>query len=247
VLGNVRRPDGEPFTNIEKNWQWFLNHASKAARYLGYVPFERIRDERNAAPYLYLPEWPPSNGQGRFVAGERVPPIMLNPLLPHLESVAPRGAQPFRVIMIGEKSSLLEVLGPIAQQIGAELLLPTGESTDTMVFNCIKRVVADGRPAVILYFADFDPAGTSDGGLGRPQIAGFAYAALSRSEYSVAPRRFDPQPSRRPAVDTAQSQGKAPRCLGSGDGAGANRNRRLDGLATEGSAPDGARSGAAVL
>jgi hypothetical protein len=51
------------------------------------------------------------------------------------------------------------VLAPIAEEVGGELLLPTGESTDTMIAEMAARAAADGRPAVVLYFADFDPAG----------------------------------------------------------------------------------------
>ena len=159
VLGDVLRPDGQPFTNTYKNWAWLTNQAAKAARYLTYVPFERIKDERNAAPLLFLPDQPPGDGLGGFVAGKHIEPVPLDPLLPHLEMVAPRGKQPYRIILIGEKSSLQEVLRPIAEQVHGELLLPTGESTDTMVHNAAARAVADGRPAVILYFVDFDPSG----------------------------------------------------------------------------------------
>ena len=40
------RPDGEKFKNDDKGWE-FLEKASKAARWLGYVPFEAIFDARN--------------------------------------------------------------------------------------------------------------------------------------------------------------------------------------------------------
>src|SRR6516165_4693400 len=67
--------------------------------------------------------------------------------------------QPYRIVLFGEKSSLAPVLGPIRARVNGELLLPTGESTITMVFNLAQRCVEDGRAAVILYFSDFDPAG----------------------------------------------------------------------------------------
>ncbi|MDQ2801809.1 MAG: hypothetical protein M3Y41_03620 [Pseudomonadota bacterium] len=67
--------------------------------------------------------------------------------------------QPYRIILIGEKSSLSDVLLPIAQQVGGEMLLPTGEMTDTLIFGIAARAAADGRPAVALYCSDFDPSG----------------------------------------------------------------------------------------
>ena len=51
------------------------------------------------------------------------------------------------------------MLEPIAQQIKGELLLPTGEMSDTMIAEMAARAAADPRPAVALYFSDFDPSG----------------------------------------------------------------------------------------
>ena len=51
------------------------------------------------------------------------------------------------------------MLRPIAQQVGAELLLLTGEISETQAYGIIARVAADGRPLRILYFSDFDPSG----------------------------------------------------------------------------------------
>ena len=48
---------------------------------------------------------------------------------------------------------------PLASAYDTELILPTGESTDTLVFEMAQRAAEDGRPAVVLYFSDFDPSG----------------------------------------------------------------------------------------
>jgi hypothetical protein len=61
--------------------------------------------------------------------------------------------------MIGEKSSLRDVLLPIAQAFGTELLLPTGEPSTTMIYNAAARAAADGRPTRVIYVSDFDPSG----------------------------------------------------------------------------------------
>ena len=39
-LANVMRPDGKPYRNDEESWFFLEDKASKAARWLGYVPFE---------------------------------------------------------------------------------------------------------------------------------------------------------------------------------------------------------------
>ncbi len=80
--------------------------------------------------------------------------------MPALIGTPPVVQQPYRIILIGEKSSLAEVLEPIAQQVKGELLLPTGEASETMIADMAARGAAsDPRPAVALYFSDFDPAG----------------------------------------------------------------------------------------
>jgi hypothetical protein len=67
--------------------------------------------------------------------------------------------QPYRIILIGEKTSLRDVLRPIAEMVGGELVLPTGEASDTMIAGIAARASTDNRPSVVLYFSDFDPSG----------------------------------------------------------------------------------------
>src|SRR5271155_1674867 len=53
--GDVLLPDGRPYPNDDATWEWLNEKAAKAARWLGYVPFDRIIDERNAAPLVAEP------------------------------------------------------------------------------------------------------------------------------------------------------------------------------------------------
>jgi hypothetical protein len=71
-------------------------------------------------------------------------------------------AQPYRIVMLGEKSSLRNVLLPIAEAFGTELLLPTGETSTTMIYNMAARAAADRRPTKVIYFSDFDPRADAD-------------------------------------------------------------------------------------
>jgi hypothetical protein len=52
----VRPDNGLHYVNTDECWIWLQTKAAKAGRWLGYVEFERIIDERNAAPELFLPE-----------------------------------------------------------------------------------------------------------------------------------------------------------------------------------------------
>jgi hypothetical protein len=154
---DVTRPDGSRYVNSDVMWEWLADTAMKAARWLGYVPFTRIVDERNAPPELYLPPYwqvePERSG------GEQI--IIPDPdkAMPGFTSPPWPVVQPCRIILIGEKTSLRHVLLPIAQEVGGELLLPTGEPSDTMIAELAARCALDPRPSVALYFSDFDPAG----------------------------------------------------------------------------------------
>jgi hypothetical protein len=60
---------------------------------------------------------------------------------------------------LAKKTALYDVLRPLADRYDCELILPTGEATDTLVYEMAERAAEDGRPAKVLYFSDFDPSG----------------------------------------------------------------------------------------
>jgi hypothetical protein len=65
----------------------------------------------------------------------------------------------FHFAIFGEKSSLEDVVLPIAEQFEADLYLPTGEISDTLVYQIAKEANDDGRPLVMFTLSDCDPAG----------------------------------------------------------------------------------------
>jgi hypothetical protein len=161
AAGDIWRPNGKNggtilFTNTEEQWDWFTKVAAKNARWLNYVPFSRIVDERNAAPLLFIPEQIVTEWNMTF--GGRITVPGLRSLLPEFAATV-AVAQPYRVILIGEKVSLKPFLLPIARRVGGELLLPAGEISDSQIAQLAARCAEDGRPAVVLYFSDFDPSG----------------------------------------------------------------------------------------
>jgi hypothetical protein len=56
AAADVVRPNGKPYENTDEAWTFLVSDAAKAARWLGYVPFERVVDERNAPPEIFLSE-----------------------------------------------------------------------------------------------------------------------------------------------------------------------------------------------
>lgn len=149
------KPDGSPYRNVDRDWAWLVNDAAKASRFLGYLPFGQIVDQRNAAPVIR--EFKPPSPSAYLSTGIDVE--IPGDITPELRAWDFRGTQPYRIVMIGEKSSLEPVLGPLAQAYEADLYLPTGECTDAMLHRMAEAGHADGRPMRVLYFSDCDPAG----------------------------------------------------------------------------------------
>jgi hypothetical protein len=157
VSGEVVKPNGTPYTNTDPDWIWLCNQAAKAARWLGYIDFEQIKDARSSPPVIT-----------RF---EHITPtpylrIGLDVYVPDVEDIEPTvdvgnftGVQPYKLVFFGEKTSLEEVLEPIAERCRADLYLPTGEISDTFLHTMAKVGADDGRPMVVLTFSDCDPAG----------------------------------------------------------------------------------------
>lgn len=160
-------PDGTPYVNTDACWEWLSEKAAKAGRWLGYVPFAQIIDQRittepvirefsRAAPY-------PSLSTDLEVSTPDGPVLLEIPAdidtEPYLGLLGLRAVQPVRLVLIGEKSSLGDELGPLARLYEADLYLPTGEMSDTLIYRIAVTAARDGRPLVVLYFADCDPAG----------------------------------------------------------------------------------------
>lgn len=149
-------PSGLPYKNDDACWA-FLEGASKAARWLGYVPFEKIIDARNADPIIRIAKTPSPRWGISFSSLFDLPSA--DDLEPQVWADGFHALQAYRLVFFGEKTSLGEVLGPLANYYGADLYLPSGEISDTMLAIMAKTGAKDGREMVVLVFADCDPAG----------------------------------------------------------------------------------------
>jgi hypothetical protein len=162
--GGVQKPDGRVYRNTAEDAAW-LDLAVKAARWLGYVSFERISDNRNSEPVRYrsqsLAGRPVKTaiagvdwlGEAAFDLGTL---YVMRPQ-PRLQEFD--RPQPFALSIFAEKSSTEDVLNPIASRYGADLYLGTGELSDTRLYEMAKDGAVDGRPLVVVTICDFDPAG----------------------------------------------------------------------------------------
>jgi hypothetical protein len=161
ATGNVVKPNGEIYINSAADDAW-LALAIKAARWLGCTPFERIADNRNSGPTVFrasaLVERPSASIETHAFAGTIEPPrVFFRSPEARLEIFT--RAQPYAIAIFGEKSSLQDVLLPIARRYEADLYLGGGEASDTLLHQMAKDGAEDGRPLVVITATDFDPAG----------------------------------------------------------------------------------------
>jgi hypothetical protein len=163
VLIGLPKPNGEPYTNTDRDWQW-LGMVAKAARWLRYVPFDRIVDQRNEEPEITL--WSPSLSDPRSYVSVNFNVNFDVVSLPDADDLLPSvgisgfaADQPYHLVLVGEKSSLRPALGRIAGHYEADLYLPTGEISDTQAYLMARNAADDGRPMVVFYFSDCDPSG----------------------------------------------------------------------------------------
>ena len=121
------------------------------------LPFDQIVDQRNDEPKI-VPYAAPFPRPWIFSDGLYVEIPDAVDLQPKVRLVGFDGVQPYRIALIGEKSSLEPVLGTLANAFGADLYLPAGEASTSMVHTLAKTGL-DGRKIIVIYFADCDPAG----------------------------------------------------------------------------------------
>jgi hypothetical protein len=160
----IKMSDGTPFENTERCWI-ALGSTSKDARSLDLVPAEYFVDRRNAKPLICLPT--ESSDCSLQILG-REPYAELHiadsapmPGLPRLRLTPPVILQPYHVEIWCEKSTINDILEPIAQEFGVNLITGIGELSQTACVNVVERAERSQLPVRILYVSDFDPAGQS--------------------------------------------------------------------------------------
>ncbi|MCL4295232.1 MAG: hypothetical protein KJ077_05870 [Anaerolineae bacterium] len=173
----VNRPDGSRYENTETCWD-YLNEAAKWARYLHLVSPAAFVDRRNpeAVVNAYWPkpgDWNYEDPTPDYSVTEwddeeyELPELPALPglpeALPDLPSFEVSGyqgiQQAFHVEVWCEKTTMNDVLGPLCQRYGVNLVTGAGELSITAVVDFMRRAQAAERPARILYVSDFDPAG----------------------------------------------------------------------------------------
>ena len=153
------KPDGKPYRNTEDDWKWLSERASKAARWLGYVPFDSIIDARNDQPIIREHERNTDQPWANFSFDPYVSLDAMVSFAPDLTLHQFHCEQRFQLALFGEKSSLEPIVAPIAETLNADLFLGTGELSDTLLHRMASEGAEDGRKLIVFSLSDFDPSG----------------------------------------------------------------------------------------
>ena len=159
----ARTPQGKPYLNTDLHAQK-LGEALRDAIYLGLIPGSAVVDHKNDAPRLFLPDSIPT----RFLVFDEefeadsewgLPETL--PDLPSLHLLPPEGAQRFHVELWAEKSTINDVLEPLATRFGCNVVTGSGDLSLTHCRDAVTRFEKSGKPVRLLYISDFDPGGDS--------------------------------------------------------------------------------------
>ena len=110
----------------------------------------------------------------------------------------------------------------------ADLYLPSGEISDTLIYRIAKDANDDGRPLVLFTLADCDPSGWQMAVSIARKLQAFRDLLFPDLRFEVVPVALNPdQVARtRTALDAAQGKRKARRPLARGLRNRADRDRR---------------------
>jgi hypothetical protein len=153
---SVLMRNGTPYQNSHGCWQAMLQD-SKAARYLHLVPISAIVDRRNAEAITNSSETGEPFVDLEIGEFEALPDEMPDP--PQALLIVPEPTQRYQIEIWAEKTTMNDILEPLAMAYDIHLITGMGELSITACHLFIVRAEKDGRPVRILYVSDSDDAG----------------------------------------------------------------------------------------
>jgi hypothetical protein len=156
----VLMPNGCPYINTMKCYD-FLDEAATSARYLDYVDPALFVDHRNEEPVVLLD----FNTQRACEIAVKTSFVtrpdseIYLPFLPHHEIVTFSEPQRYHLEIWCEKSTMNDILIPLARAYQAALVYGKGELSITLAYQAVQRFQRMNKPVRIFYVSDFDPSG----------------------------------------------------------------------------------------
>lgn len=150
-----RKPNGTVYSNTTANWK-FLICACKFARYLKLLPYEGFVDRRN----LF------DNPSGPHAEAEPYRGYCRRFVFDTMEKLCKRYMKSMMAKLMGasveiwvEKSTAADLVAPVSEKYGINVVTSMGDISLTAVWNFIRRVSDIRKPVRIFFISDFDPAG----------------------------------------------------------------------------------------
>ena len=150
------KPDGTVYLNNDQCWK-FVSLASKYARYAGLVPMGSFIDRRNPEPIKNVSNW--EDEVPTEVKEETNAEEIIELIAEKFYCWNSSNTQPYMMEIWCEKSTMNDVLEPICQRYGMNLVTGLGELSITAVHQLVQRIYRTNKPTRIFYISDFDPAG----------------------------------------------------------------------------------------
>lgn len=157
----IRKPDAKDYENTEQCWDYLVS-ASRDARYLGLVPSGCFVDRRNPDPLIF---YEAEQDIGTSVDGGSVGIDAPSDEFPDLPSYRLENwydlkpPSPYLLEVWIEKTTMQDVLVPLCQPRGVNLIPGAGELSETRTHELLERAIAAKKPVRIFYISDFDPGG----------------------------------------------------------------------------------------
>jgi hypothetical protein len=160
---------GEPYINTENQWQAFCC-ASKHARYLGLVSPDLFKDKRNPEGHFYFYPFHSIPEPSYFISpvGWHIPSCSIS-FPDSIGFNSPNASvegydyndncQKYHIEIWCEKSTQDDILLPIGEKYGINIITSVGFQSITRETELCKRVADIGKPCRIFYISDFDKAG----------------------------------------------------------------------------------------
>ena len=158
---------GGVYQNFNEHWG-ALNPAARDGVALGLLPLDAFVDRRNPEPFRYLAQ--PTHSEVAenenkeallYRAGFTMPPLPC-----YGEFLVGLVPQRYHIEIWAEKSTMNDILVPLAQRYQVNLITGVGELSYTACRNFINRVRQsanddddDSKPVRIICISDFDPSG----------------------------------------------------------------------------------------
>jgi hypothetical protein len=163
--GTIATATGRAYENTAE-CDLALASAARDARYLGMISAEDMLDRRNAEIEVNHSNESESADGGithydcdQLFTGLALPPDVKFPDVPRLVICPPKIAQRYIVEIWIEKSTMGDVIDPLARRFGVNVLTGIGQTSEIRCRQVIARARATGLPVRILYVSDFDPSG----------------------------------------------------------------------------------------